>query len=398
MPRRRQTKPAHPTHSYTFLLSIIGSLTTAMLALLYSKLGANNQTSSVNIPLQAFPTNRLNQNELTLYREKALPSVHIDLAPELKRFSDKVGKEHFFVARVIAFKEVIRQALKEAVTTRLMRDVVTNSSLSIWVGVPGAFTFSGKENAIRIGWELGLNAKDCVMPLRNEMHHAMVRYRNHLHGKTKSSDDMLLSEPVLNLDGGVDKRQADRLIKAVQAGYDRVLKLKRLIIAKAQGIELAPRDQVFLSQAIHALQAAKIRESVVAISKQEFDATIKPFIVPTGNKAIQYYLPPERMAVSFKPLTGIYYHHIKPDDGKLVMRYGFTKGDDIDGKLRGFVTLWELTHLKYSSAKLPAWRLAAELASSMEDFSEPVQSLFFPEFCQFFSEFHRVSDYCALVL
>jgi hypothetical protein len=352
------------------------------------------------------PNNFLTEAEIYDFRTKKFSPGSVTIDPEYKDYLRKVGKQHqvqWFEKQCV---EKTREAVLLSAVTKIRRKAMLGG-LTFFVrpppdlGYQNGASFDGYQKRAYIHCSSDSTPATLKSAVDNEMFHAQIRERNSALGITKS-EDHVLSEPFCDLHGKVNATQANQLIEAVEADFQKLLRFHTVLMGKHfswgwfWGYVYAyayPTEEALYAQAVEVLGEYQPPNKTFFMNKNTF---LQQRLTQTGDP--KFYRAQNLQLENGKQVVRV--SRISYEEKGKVLK---VKNDypEIMSKLVRAMAFLEAeiftveemkAHPGYSTRS--AEKFASERASNMEHLPSAIKEFFFENTCRFFSEFHAVGEYC----
>lgn len=264
----------------------------------------------------------------------------------------------------------IRALLSQAIHPKLLLDILLDSDFSIELIAPdaGVSYYSPITRTVYIRSSTHESNKQKLAILCNELHHVAVHFANlrrqGLFPPMKVLASMQIVSPFLHDSSQkadytwqVDLKSYHAHKAALEAGFERIKNFKNLL------------DQFSL-----------------------FNPNI--FLDELGKKTLNKYLDAVR---NYRPMFYKEYSSLEQNDGTTLDHN--SKSNNIRERATAFIMDMEkYKKLIYrgSYRNLPLSEKELELSSFLQEVDPNILQVFFPEWCDYFSQYHQVENYCLI--
>lgn len=238
--------------------------------------------------------------------------------------------------------------------------------------------------------------------LENELHHALVRYHNvnSINGgqlPLTPEEGSRVIEPFLQRSRGYapDTDLINKHNKALKDGFAQLEKLKK-IVKKSQG---SKKPKLSFDEKA---QLEAFKEIISHYEPQVHQAKTNKADISAGTlKAINKQISANGFYSSIVDGQSVYIRKLyESDDGTIVSNYYFNADNSWQAKAHALfmdIKSWQDATGFGPYKKDRSERKDAELSSYLQQLPQAVLRFIFPEWCQYFDDYHQLDDgaYCA---
>jgi hypothetical protein len=339
---------------------------------------------------------------------------------------------------ILRMTMLIRNNLAYVIHPKMLWNILSDPNFSIYIlpksviQIEGSLALAGYApitNKVVIGWDPDITEENLRMILRNEFHHAAIRYRNLANKNNKinmkSGNQNYLEAasvtPAVNTYFQDNDILINRLNNSIDSGLKRIREQYEVLIKNASNnITINKSGRKKLNKFINSLEDYDIQKQMVSICREEFEefqsyATVKRlsdgrWFIPAGDhvdprppswSTILYNLPFLTLPRHKKFNTDRFLRVLEEDADQFRVEYSCVIDDSPLEKAKAFIAelndIMEMYDPGGSYHKITAGNktaMLAELSSHIEQFPEAVKKLIFPEWCQYFEDYLQIKDYC----
>ncbi len=333
---------------------------------------------------------------------------------------------------ILQMSVMIRKNLPYVLNSVLLSRILSDPNFSIYImpaSMIGAGSADGsydpETNRIFLAWDPYKTEESLRRVLRNEFHHAAIRYQN-LAKKDSRMDllkfkDMRIASgtPAINNYFQVNYMLVNRLDYAIKRGLERIQEEYKSVIEKAiYQIPLNKTERNKLDVFLDTLKDYDIQTLTVKISKEKYAAyqSYKKVVrladdrlfIPAGKysdtrlNSQSFFTAWMNWAPAFSEFEfDNYLRLLKEDDRQVKVAWQHAKDNSLLEKAKAFITEFT-SDLKMYDPEGPYGQTTKgnialkllELSSHIEEFPEALKKLVFPEWCQYFDDYMQIKDYC----
>lgn len=327
--------------------------------------------------------------------------VNVRIAPHLVKYLEERGLNQYYKSLQYQAAMVIK-LLPTVVSPRLLAPILSDPSFSIEItdhtNQPGV---DGRPDAVYLPWSNKIlliadsDWTDTEMhdTLRNEFHHAMVRYQNmqlNQQNGTSREASLPMIYPFLKKDAGFkpSKTLIAQHKAALGKGFDRILLLKKLFNSAAFEKDplLLQFQEIILNYEpkMHRDELDKkylTADSIERIKKAVLEKSGQAF--SKNSDGSPYYI---RMFYNYKDSVIVKYVYNKDDSWQEKAKAFFADMVELQG---------DISSAGYSTRK--PFEKDMETSSSLQELPDSILRFVFPEWCQYFDDYNQLDDgeYCA---
>ena len=323
--------------------------------------------------------------KLGLFQPKTKPFEFVFCDPELLQFIQNYGPDvealRLNIEEQLSF---IRKVLSSnrTISPTIMEKIFNDPSFSIQITSAEALQgsaakFISDTNTLYIAWQLQPNEAFILGALQNDLHSASVRYVNQpkLQGKKFfDGKGMHQSLPCLDDKGTIDRELSKQLHDAIHVGDMRIRSFMALRQKSRNALSREER------------QLLKIYELAMQNYTPFFhEITVALVNAPTRNVYSASYLPSDLHIVK---RTATF------NAAMITLGGHFSKDNTLSEKIKAFFSDTILgrekrygRHGVYGRAKLSEEELDSEISSDIEQISPSVREVFYPEWCDYFTQY-----------
>ncbi|MBA2654009.1 MAG: hypothetical protein H0U71_02950 [Gammaproteobacteria bacterium] len=281
--------------------------------------------------------------------------------------------------------KMIRINLAYVLNTQLLKQLLKEHGIKITIVHPffigynqGVYDYH--TNTILIAWDQYFSNSEIRNVLKNEIHHMAVCIRNG--GRTETC----ITPPTfkkLNKIIARGNKKINEYAELFRLGHQ--LKDLEAIIDQYEPMLFQLPVTVYDYNMLMETTSAKILE----------DGRI---FVPKGEAPMAGEGHYDKTLVN----NDFYIKLCQVDSDNIIYKICFAKDSSVNSKMTAFFIDWDIRQFHYvdgygdsSFFKTNLNNRVSEFASDLEELPKGLKELFYPKFCEIFSQFHNVDDYCS---
>lgn len=363
------------------------------------------KTEKKNTPSTVVDSSLLSRENI----DKAIQHTRIHIKPSLRQETAAKPSGSEWISLMEEEITMIKKLLPETVHPELLLKVLNDPTFSIeLVAYNDPHLTGGGEsngamarylplsNKLLIGSDTDMTEKEKLSVLRNEMHHVAVRYTNYLKQSSPQKnlptprESIKVLRPMIKDGWKKDHKLAEEHREALTGGFNRITHFKNLLNQSKRFQHGSLTDKTAKN---------KLNEYLTAVKNYQPMTHVEVWPVSIYRELKKAFKEENgKWVIPIKELPR-YLVGVRINRDEAIVRYNFLKSEDIKDKAKAFIHDAEAFkesmgpkggYSHYSAAE----DLGLELSSFIQEIDPGILKSFFPEWCNYFSRYHQVNDYC----